>query len=698
MAVGLDSTNSLLRSYLGKAYFEEKRDPLDARQFAIAKALDPLDPTPYLYDAIRLQSINQPVDAMLNMEKSIELNDNRAIYRSRQLLDSDRATRGANLAQIYDDLGFRQLAVNQGYDSLMLDPGNTSAHRFLADTFAGEQRVEIARVSELLQAQMLQDININPVQPSLAETNLSLITRGGPFKPGFNEYTPLFERNDIQLVGSALGGRGDMLNVESTTPTPADFNRNDDTSGFEGIASALYNRFSISAGGFDYDTDGWRTNAGFEHKIQNFFAQAAVTPDLNIQIELRHRESQQGDLDFSFDPTVFNPDFQRSVDHDIARAGLRYSPSPNSDVLLSYIFSDLKQQVVTDPSFKAFGDDKSSQGESQYIYRGDWLNLIAGFLDTDVARTSGTSGVAPVPEELTHLHPYLYTNVKFPKPVTWTIGVSYDDFEQDPIVVKHLNPKFGVSWDITDDLTIRAAAFKWVKPPLNADRTLEPTQVSGFNQFFDEANGETSWRQGVALDWRLTRQLFAGAEATWREPEVPILDFQGQPVFETQKEQSHRAYIFWAPTSRLSLSGQVVYDTFSSETGLLTNFSTTPKSLKTFSFPLAMRYFDPNGFFAGVVVTGVDQDVFRTCSHSCFTPSGALLTGPPATRSDFLIVDASVGWRFPKRLGIATLTAKNLFDEKFFYQDDSFREFRDEPSTGPFVPGRQVVGRVTMYF
>ena len=131
MAVGLDSSNSLLRSYLGKAYFEEKRDPLDAKQFAIAKQLDPLDPTPYLYDAIRLQSVNQPVEAMLSMEKSIELNDNRAVYRSRELLDSDRATRGANLAQIYDDLGFEQLAVNQGYESLTLDPGNTSAHRFL---------------------------------------------------------------------------------------------------------------------------------------------------------------------------------------------------------------------------------------------------------------------------------------------------------------------------------------------------------------------------------------------------------------------------------------------------------------------------------------------------------------------------------------------------------------------------------------
>ena len=42
------------------------------------RQLDPLDPTPYLYDAIRLQSVNRPVEAMRSMEKSIELNDNRA--------------------------------------------------------------------------------------------------------------------------------------------------------------------------------------------------------------------------------------------------------------------------------------------------------------------------------------------------------------------------------------------------------------------------------------------------------------------------------------------------------------------------------------------------------------------------------------------------------------------------------------------
>ena len=63
IAAALDPNDSLIRSYLGKAYFEEKRDPLDAEQFAIAKELDPNDPTPWFYDAIRLQTENRPLRA-----------------------------------------------------------------------------------------------------------------------------------------------------------------------------------------------------------------------------------------------------------------------------------------------------------------------------------------------------------------------------------------------------------------------------------------------------------------------------------------------------------------------------------------------------------------------------------------------------------------------------------------------------------
>ena len=48
-----------------------------------------------------------------------------------------------------------------------------------------------------------------------------------------------------------------------------------------------------------------------------------------------------------------------------------------------------------------------------------------------------------------------------------------------------------------------------------------------------------------------------------------------------------------------------------------------------------------------------------------------------------------MGYRFPKRLGIASLGVSNLLDEHFQYQDDSFREFGDRPSIGPYLPDRR---------
>jgi tetratricopeptide (TPR) repeat protein len=100
IAASLDPGNSLIRSYAGKAYYEEKRDELAMSQYEMAKDLDPLDPTPYFYDAISKQTINRPVEALHDMQKSIELNENRSIYRSKLLLDDDLAARSASLANL----------------------------------------------------------------------------------------------------------------------------------------------------------------------------------------------------------------------------------------------------------------------------------------------------------------------------------------------------------------------------------------------------------------------------------------------------------------------------------------------------------------------------------------------------------------------------------------------------------------------
>src|SRR5690606_9316206 len=152
------------------------------------------------------QTQNRPVEALQDIQKSIELNDNRAVYRSRLLLDQDQAGRGSSLARIYDNLGFDKRAIMETAKSLSHDPSNHSAHRFLSDTHANTPRHEVARVSELLQAQLLQPINVNPVQPHLAVADLNIITNTGPTSLGFNEFSPLVERNRIQLAASGIVG------------------------------------------------------------------------------------------------------------------------------------------------------------------------------------------------------------------------------------------------------------------------------------------------------------------------------------------------------------------------------------------------------------------------------------------------------------------------------------------------------------
>lgn len=688
IATGLDGNSALLHAYLGKAYFEENRNALAAEQFAVATGLDPNDPTAFLYDGIRLQTQNQPVAALSQIERSIALNDNRAVYRSRLALDADRAARQTSLARVYNDLGFTQLGQNQSSRSLALDPGNSSAHRFLSDTYLSVRRREISRVSELLQAQMLQDVNLNPVQPSISETNLNIVTRGGPGDAGFNEFTPMFERNGAQFNATGLIG-------------------NNNTYGGEAVISGLYDRFSVSGGGFYYDTDGWRANNDLNHKIGSFFAQASITPKLNIQGEFRHRDSEFGDLPFNFDRNAFLRDENNEQTVDMARVGLRYSPSANADILVSFIHSERDEKrkqtipfedpVLGEIDIENTGrvDDDANQIETAGIYRWDRVNLTGGFGYYDVqrdVRIATAFGGEPLPDfrqkpDISDYRGYLYTNVVYPEAVTWTLGASIDRYREDDFDVDKLNPKIGARWAVTPEVSLRAAYFRVVKPPLVANRTLEPTQVAGFNQFFDDINGTASTRWGVGADWALTRTLSVGAEATWREFDEPttVITDTGSTTTDTENgdEELHRLYAYWTPFARWAFSTGMSYDKYK-----IDRFEgdPLPEKVETISAPLTATYFDPRGFFAGGGVSYVHQKVDRLQE---FSNQGT---------STFAVADAGVGYRLANRRGIASLSVRNLFDTAFQYQDDSYREFRDEPYVGPYFPERTVVARVNLNF
>ncbi|MGH8770383.1 MAG: FecR domain-containing protein [Burkholderiales bacterium] len=683
IAASLDPVDSLIRSYLGKAYFEERREKLAGIQFDIAKELDPLDPTPWFYDAIRKQTINQPVDALRDVEKSIQLNDNRAVYRGGLLLDQDEAARGASLARIYDDLGFDQLALVEASKSLSIDPSNHSAHRFLSDTYATIPRHEIARVSELLQAQLLQPINVNPVQPRLSVTDLNIIAGAGPAEAAFNEFTPLFERNRPQFVVSGIAG-------------------NNDTWGDEAVLSGLAGRFSYSLGQFHYETDGFRENNDIEHDIYNVFAQYALTPKLNIQAELRRRETKHGDLQLNFDPDIFSANDRRELEHDIARVGAHISPSPQQDVLVSFIYSDREedQQLFPLASIDDTVSDRGYQAEVQYLLRAIGLNATVGAgtyrIDVEERQIFDLTAIfgEPCPFFIASCdialdfkrerdNGYVYANIDHWKDVLVTLGLSYDSFREADFDLSRLNPKFGMQLNITDAVRLRLAAFQTIKPALVVDQTLEPTQIAGFNQFFDDVNGTRTQRYGIGLDSRLTEEVDAGIELSRRELEVPIFEAPAlTTTIEDQREKLYRAYLYWVPSSDWAVTAEYRLEMFEREEQQLDD---RPIEVKTTSIPFAVRYLSPRRIFAESVVTYVRQKVERL-------PGSILRAGS----NDFVLLDAALGYRLPMRRGIISLEARNLLDKKFLFQDLNFQT--SEVSNPRFIPDRTIAVRFTFNF
>ena len=73
------------------------------------------------------------------------------------------------------------------------------------------------------------------------------------------------------------------------------------------------------------------------------------------------------------------------------------------------------------------------------------------------------------------------------------------------------NPKLGATWSLKSGTTLRAAWFKTLKRTLITDQTLEPTQVAGFNQFFDDPSATQSGVYGGAIDQKFGKKVFGGA-------------------------------------------------------------------------------------------------------------------------------------------------------------------------------------------
>jgi hypothetical protein len=224
---------------------------------------------------------------------------------------------------------------------------------------------------------------------------------------------------------------------------------------------------------------------------------------------------------------------------------------------------------------------------------------------------------------------------------------------------------------------VRGAAFRVLKRTLITDQTLEPTQVAGFNQFFDEFNATDYWVYGGAIDQKFTQSIYGGAEFTYRNLKVPFLDLQETWDNSNWDEYLARAYLFWTPHNWLALSAEYLYEDLERDEV----FADGAEDVVTHRVPLGINFFHSSGLSASLKGTYVNQDgSFARKDETIVFNNGD---------DDFFLVDMAISYRFPKRYGFLTIGVKNLTDEDFEYFDSD----RDNPR---FQPDRVFFGKVTL--
>lgn len=199
VAAALEPQRALPRSYLGKAFAEAGDLERAGYELDLAKSLDPADPTPWLYGALLDRESLRINQSIRELEHSIDLNDNKALYRSRMLLDQDRAVRSSSLATLYQSANMDEVAVREAATAVGYDYANYSAHLFLSDSYNALRdptrfnlRYETPWFNELLLANLLSPVGGTPLSQNISQ----------------QEYARLFERNRIGL-SSATEYRSD---------------------------------------------------------------------------------------------------------------------------------------------------------------------------------------------------------------------------------------------------------------------------------------------------------------------------------------------------------------------------------------------------------------------------------------------------------------------------------------------------------
>ena len=551
IAAAMEPQRALLRSYLGKAFFEEEQWDLAARELDLAKAKDPLDPTAWLYSALLSANRNRINEAIRDLEQSKSLNDNRYLYRSRLSLDQDRAVRGANLAALYRDAGMTEVALREASRAVDDDYANASAHAFLANAYDALRdprlinlRYETPWFDELLMANLLAPPGVGTLSQNVSQ----------------QEYSRLFDRNRLGLLSSTeYYSRGDWRQSASQF--------------------GQYDSMSYAVDVDFRDENGQRINEDRQATAVYAKTKLQLTPQDSLLVMANTLDYHAGDLAQYYDPKTANPKL-RMAEYEEPNLFLGYhrewQPGSHTLLLLGRLDDTLKYD---DPLSSALVLSKNALGqviphvypdrffsdffhvqyqrqleaysaELQQIWQPGSHTLVAGGryqVGWPTARLTLETPSNPLFNEeplqqslqgrLARASIYLYDQWQVHPAFQIHLGLAYDHLEYpanlewaplqaDQKSAQRLSPKLGFAWTLGTNTYLRGAWTRSLGGSYHDQSLrLEPTLISGFNQAYRSLIPESSpnaaaglipaarfetW--GLGVDHRFPTRTYLGLE------------------------------------------------------------------------------------------------------------------------------------------------------------------------------------------
>jgi tetratricopeptide (TPR) repeat protein len=652
-AVALDPGRSLYLSYWGRMLHQVGRIKEAMVVLASAARSDPRDPSPLYYRAVILNDLNRPGEAIDSLHQAIALNDNRAVYRSRFLLDRDLAFRNVDLSYLYGRLGLTAWAEHRALTSVKQDYLNFAGHIFYAGALQGRDERSRGFATEALLGRILQPANINTFNT-------------------FNDYTSFFEQpgtsGTVSVGAGNHGTRSGSLFAFHAVPAH----------------SVVY---SASLSGDT--TDGWRGNNDERNSSAIVRVKWEPTSIDNLTMSLRHnRQSRHDGTIIDGDPfdttqlvsnqyvsNTFEAGYHRRLGaqtHLLAVASANDIDFGNRDRSTEFfpVVEDVPSDLVTLMRERNNRNSWNTQamlmhrtGEHQLMGGATWYQARQSTRSvTDYSLTVYEESI-PIPElteRYQNRHSVSYANIHVQD--TWAIapdwtveGALYWEhmrtgnlFVGTKWDINTVSPRLGVAWSPTQRDTLRLATFRYLVP--FSFTRLDPADIAGIPVYRAAEEGSLVRESGLMWEHTWRSGFFSAGAYTLKRESVQFFDF-GEGRYRVDYHGANRGVEFSLDqivTPSIGFAARYrhmnVRDSFYADL-----------DRREHLLALGLRWVHPSGYSAGVGGTWRVLD-FKS------------------TRSDdtIFIADASVAYEFPGKRGSVALVARNLFDRRFDWVTDQF--------------------------